>query len=92
MLATQVTGPLLVWWWVALALGLIVAVAVAALLQWLLLRVRQIEDGADQVWVAGQTVARNTSTTWLLTQTAGIVEEIRDETRRHDALLRRLGG
>jgi hypothetical protein len=91
MLATQVTGPLLVWWWAALGLGLVVAVVVVVLLQWLLTRVREIEEGADVVWAAGKDVARNTATTWMLGQAAGAVEEIRDEAMRHDALLKSRG-
>lgn len=91
MLATQVTGPLLGWWSAALGLGLVVAVVVLVLLQWLLTRVREIEEGAEIVWTTGKEVARNTATTWMLSQAAGAVEEIRDEAMRHDALLQRRG-
>lgn len=91
MIATQVTGPLLGWWVAALVVGLVVAVVVTLLLHWLLTRVRQIEEGAEVVWKVGKDVARNTATTWMLGQTAGIVEDIRDEAMRHDALLRSKG-
>lgn len=88
MFATAVTGPLLVWWWAALAVGAVVAVVVVVLLQWLLRVVHQIEEGAEAVWATGQEVARNTATTWILDSTAGVIEDIRDEAGRHEALLR----
>lgn len=91
MIATQVTGPLLGWWVAALVLGLVVAVVVTVLLHWLLTRVREIEQGAEATWKVGKDVARNTATTWMLGQTAGIVEEIHEEALRHDALLRSKG-
>lgn len=88
MLATGVTGDLLVWWWAALAVGLVVAVVVVALLQRLLNRVHEIEAGAAEVWRKGKDVARNTATTWMLGATAGTLEAIQAEAERHDALLR----
>lgn len=91
IVATEVTGPLLGWWVAALVLGLVVAVVVTVLLQTLLTRVREIEEGAEAVWTVGKEVARNTATTWMLGQTADVVEGIHAEALRHDALLRSKG-
>lgn len=88
MLATEVSGELLTWWWTALAVGLVVAIVVVVLLQRLLDRVHQIEEGAAQVWRKGKDVARNTATTWMLGATADTLEAVRDEAGRHAALLR----
>jgi hypothetical protein len=85
IVATEVSGQLLAWWSTALVVGLVVAVVVTGLLQLLLTRVRQIEQGADEVWRVGKEVARNTAPTWLLPQAAGAVEDLRDELDRHDA-------
>lgn len=87
MLATEVAPELARWWWAALAAGLVVAVAVVALLQLLLERVHQIEDGAATVWTRGKDVARNTATTWMLGATADQVEAIGAEVGRHATAL-----
>lgn len=91
MLATEVSGELLTWWWTALAVGLAVAVVLVVLLQRLLDRVHQIEQGAAEVWRKGKDVARNTATTWMLGATAGTIEAIGEEAGRHAALLREKG-
>lgn len=87
MMATAVTGPLLAWWWAALGAGLVVAVVVVLLLHRLLRVVREIEAGAEQIWLTGKEVAGNTSTTWMLDSAAGTLEGLRDELDRHEALL-----
>lgn len=88
MLGTAVTGELLGWWWAALAVGLVVAAVVVALLQRLLNRVHEIEDGARLIWTTGKGVARNTATTWMLDDTARALEDLRDEAARHRTMLR----
>ena len=79
-------------WWVTLALGAVVALAVLALLHVLLLAVRRIERNLEVLWHTATTVARNTATTWLIEQTAETVEEIEQEALRHDALLSQVVG
>ncbi len=76
------------YWWVALSLGLVVAVVAVALLQIFLLQVKRIERGAEQVWQAGKQVASNTSATWLLAETSQRLDLLIDEAGRHEALLR----
>ncbi len=87
MLATAVSGPLLVWWWAALGAGLVVAVVVLLLLHRLLQVVRQIEDGAEAVWATGKDVARNTATTWMLDATGSTLDGLHAEMARHETLL-----
>ena len=74
-------------WWVTLGLGLIVAVAATALLQLLLNQVRRVERAALDVWETATTVARNTATTWMLTQTTVRLDRLTEEALRHDELL-----
>ncbi len=76
------------YWWVALGLGLVVAVVAVVLLQIFLLQVKRIERGAEQIWQAGKQVASNTSATWLLAETSQRLDLLIDEAGRHEALLR----
>lgn len=75
-------------WWVALGLGLVVAVVAVVLLQVFLNQVRRVERTALAIWQAGKQVAANTSTTWLLGETSERLDLLTAETLRHDALLR----
>ena len=74
-------------WWVTLGLGLIVAVAATALLQLLLNQVERVERAALDVWETATTVARNTATTWMLTQTTVRLDRLTEEALRHDEFL-----
>lgn len=79
-------------WWIALGLGAVVAVVAVVLLQVFLGYVRRVERGAEAIWEAGKQVARNTATTWMLTQTSERLDELTAEAARHDALLRQVRG
>jgi hypothetical protein len=74
------------WWFLTLALGLVVAVVVVVLLQSFLRQVRRIEAAAGTVWQAGQEVAANTSHTWLLERIGSRVDALVDEAGRHRRL------
>jgi len=76
------------YWFLALVLGLVVAVVAVVLLEIFLRQVHRIERGAGLVWTAGKQVARNTSTTWLLGETSLRLGEFIDEAGRHEQLLR----
>ncbi len=76
------------YWWLALGLGLVVAVVAVVLLQLFLQQVKRIESGAEQIWQAGKQVAANTSATWLLTETSQGLDLLIEEAGRHEALLR----
>lgn len=76
------------WWWVALGLGLVVAVVAVALLETFYRQVNRIERGAQAIWLTGKQVAANTATTWMLTETADRLDLLAEEALRHDALLR----
>lgn len=79
-------------WWIALALGLVVALVVVFLLHTLLREVRRVDTNVKTLWSTATTVARNTATTWLLNDTAGALEEIKAEALRHDELLNKVTG
>ncbi len=75
------------YWWLALALGLVVALVVVALLETFLRQVHRIEHGAGDVWTAGKQVAANTSATWLLPALSGRLDALTQEAGEHVALL-----
>jgi hypothetical protein len=75
------------YWWLALGLGLVVAVVAVILLQVFLRQVWRVERAAEQVWAAGKQVAANTSTTWLLGATADRLDVFIEEAGRHEQLL-----
>ena len=73
-------------WWVAIALGLVVALVVWALLRTLLRTVKDIDAGVTAVWTMGKRVAQNTQTTYLLGTTKERGVELLGELQRHAAL------
>lgn len=75
------------YWFLALGLGLVVAVVAVVLLETFLRQVHRIERGAGLVWTAGKQVARNTATTWLLPETSDRLNLITDEAMLHVELL-----
>ncbi len=56
-------------WWITLAVGLVVALVVWALLEYLRRAVRDVEPAVDRLWTMGKRLAQNTSTTYLLQTT-----------------------
>ena len=75
------------YWFLALGLGLVVAVVAVVLLEMFLRQVHRIERGAELVWQAGKEVARNTATTWLLPETSRRLDLLTEEAMEHVALL-----
>ena len=75
------------YWFLALGLGLVVAIVVVVLLEVFLRQVYRIERGAGLVWTAGKQVAGNTATTWLLTETSDRLTALTDEAGLHVQLL-----
>lgn len=74
-------------WWITLAIGLVVAVVAVILLQTFLNKIRRVEHGALAIWESAKPVARNTATTWMLTQTTVRLDRLTEEALKHDALL-----
>lgn len=75
------------YWFLALGLGLVVAVVAVILLETFLRDVHRIERGAGLVWTAGKQVAGNTATTWLLGETSQRLGLLTEEAGRHVELL-----
>lgn len=71
-------------WWVALAVGLVVALVVWALLEILRRTVNEIQRGVDDVLTIGGRLAQNTWTVQLLRSTKLRGVELLEELRRHD--------
>lgn len=75
------------YWWLALGLGLVVAVVAVVLLELFLRQVHRIERGAGLVWTAGKQVAGNTATTWLLPELSQRLDVLTAEAVMHIDLL-----
>ena len=76
-------------WWVALALGLVVALVVWALLEILRRTVNDVNAGVTSVWTMGKRVAQNTQTTYLLQTTKARGVDLLEELGHHAALAER---
>jgi uncharacterized protein HemY len=79
-------------WWVSLAVGLVVALVVWFLLEWLRRTVREVDRAADEVWTMGKRVAQNTATTHMLQGTKELGVELLEEVKRHGELAERRKG
>ncbi len=75
------------YWWLALGLGLVVAVVAVVLLEAFLRQVHRIEHGSGAVWTAGKQVAGNTATTWLLPELSQRLDLLISEAGQHVSLL-----
>jgi hypothetical protein len=75
------------YWWIALAVGLVVAVVAVALLHTLLGQVLRVERAAADVWLNGKQVAGNTANTWVLTEAVRELDLLAEEAGEHHALL-----
>lgn len=76
-------------WWVALGVGLVVALVVWALLEILRRTVLEIDTGVTAVWTMGKRVAQNTQTTYLLQTTKSRGVDLLEELGHHAALAER---
>jgi type II secretory pathway component PulF len=76
-------------WWVALGVGLVVALVVWALLEALRRTVNAIDKGVNAVWTMGKRVAQNTQTTYLFGTTKARGLDLLAELRQHAALAER---
>jgi uncharacterized protein HemY len=76
-------------WWVSLAVGLVVALVIWFLLEWLRRTVNEVERAVDDVWTMGKRVAQNTATTHMLLGTKELGVELLEEVKRHGELAER---
>ena len=67
-------------WWITLGAGLVVALLVWFLLEWLRRTVYEVDRAVAELWSAGKHLAQNTQATHLLNTTkergAELVEEL----------------
>ncbi len=56
-------------WYVVLAIGLVVVLLVAAMLITIIVSVRRIDRTALDIWTVGKQIAANTTVLWQLTKT-----------------------
>jgi uncharacterized protein HemY len=79
-------------WWVSLAIGLLVALVVWFLLEWLRRTVNEVNRAVQDVWVMGKRVAQNTATTHMLGGTKELGVELLEGVKRHGELAERRKG
>jgi uncharacterized protein HemY len=79
-------------WWVSLVVGLVVALVVWFLLEWLRRTVNEVNRAVEDVWVMGKRVAQNTATTHMLGGTKQLGVELLEEVKRHGELAERRKG
>lgn len=79
-------------WWVSLGVGLVVALVVWFLLEWLRRTVNEVDRAVDDVWTMGKRVAQNTATTHMLVGTKELGLELLEEVKRHGELAERRKG
>ncbi len=72
-------------WWGSLAVGLVVALVVWGLLEWLRRTVNAIDEGVMAVWTMGKRVAQNTQNTHVLETTKARGTELLAELEQHEA-------
>ena len=75
-------------WWISLAVGLVVALVVWFLLEWLRRTVNEVDAAVTRVWTMGKRLAQNTQTAHLLIATKQRGTELAEELERHRALAR----
>jgi hypothetical protein len=73
-------------WWASLGAGLVVALVVWFLLEWLRRTVNDVNEAVSSVWTMGKRVAQNTATTHMLVSTKELGVELVEEVERHRAL------
>ena len=76
-------------WWLSLAAGLVIALVVWFLLEWLRRTVLAIEEGVNAVWTMGKRLAQNTAKTHTLLTTKARGGDLLEELGRHAALAER---
>lgn len=76
-------------WWIALAVLVVVALVVWGLLEILRRTVLEVEEGVEAVWTMGKRVAQNTQTTYLFETTKARGVELLEELQAHAALKER---
>lgn len=80
------------YWWTALGLGFVVAIAALVLLQMLLDQVRRVEHATTEVLRVAVQVAGNTVNTSQLVTTSKGLDALADEAERHEQFLREVTG
>jgi hypothetical protein len=79
-------------WIASLIGGLVVALAVWALLEALRRTVNEVDHAVSDLWVMGKRVAQNTATTHMLGGTKELGVELLEEVQRHGELAERRRG
>lgn len=80
-----------IWTWSLIAGGVVILI-VAVLLIAIAVTARRIDKHAQDVWIVGKSIARNTASIWLLDRTNQVAGEILASGQAIDADLKSLAG
>jgi hypothetical protein len=70
-------------WIITLVVGLVVALVVWGLLEWLRRTVVEVDESVTKLWTMGKRLAQNTSTTYLLHTTKERGGDLLEELEHH---------
>lgn len=70
-------------WAATLAVGLVVALVVWALLEWLRRTVSDVEDAVGGIWLTGKQVAQNTQVAHTLAETSALGHALAEQLEQH---------
>ena len=73
-----------IWWMLSLGLGAVVIAVVAALLLRIIRAAESIDGYASDIWDAGQQIAGNTASIWMLGTTNAVAGQILDTAKSID--------
>ncbi len=72
------------WWILSLAIGAVVIAVVAALLLRIIRAAESIDHYASDIWDAGQKIAGNTASIWMLEKTNSVAGQILETAKSID--------
>lgn len=78
------SGSATVWWVLSLGIGAVVIAVVAALLLRIIRAAESIDGYASDIWDAGQQIAGNTASIWMLGTTNGVAGQILETAKSID--------
>lgn len=87
MMVLALQSEHITFWWIALGMGVVVAIAVIVLLSLLVSFVHDIDENLKDAWDTATRLAQNTSTTWMLHETDRRAKDLLAEVQRHAAFL-----
>lgn len=77
-------AEVLTFWWISVAVALVVVVVAAGLLQILFQVVRCIQENLAEIWIHGRILAQNTAQLWMVRRVANLSRDARQKAMEAD--------